>query len=187
MAAERRTLGLAAALIVAIGALVVVRSMDDPPANPPRRNAPPGRPGRTAAQAATDPAPSVKLDQLARNRDEPADSARNPFRFRPKPPPSPPPAAAVTPTPAGKPGSIGGPVAPAPPPGPPPITLKFIGIVEKADGTRIAVLSDGKRPFYGVDGQEIDGQYKILKIGLESLEIAYIDGRGRQTLRLNGQ
>jgi hypothetical protein len=187
MAVERRTLGLAAALIVAIGTLVVVRSMDAPQATPARRNAPPARAGSAAARDANDTAPAVKLEQLARNRDEPADSARNPFRFRPNPSPPPSPAAAVTPTPAGKTGSIGGPAVSAPPPGPPPITLKFIGIVEKADGTRIAVLSDGKRPFYGVDGQEIDGQYKILKVGLESLEIAYIDGRGRQTLRLNGQ
>ena len=79
------------------------------------------------------------------------------------------------------------PVVPPGPPPPPPITLKFIGIVQKADGTRIAVLSDGKRPYYGTDGQEIEGQYRILKIGQESIEIAYIDGRGRQTIRLSGQ
>ena len=79
------------------------------------------------------------------------------------------------------------PIVPAGPPPPPPITLKFIGIVKKADGTRIAVLSDGKRPIYGVEGQEIEGRYRILKIGLESIEMSYIDGRGRQTIRLNGQ
>ena len=76
---------------------------------------------------------------------------------------------------------------PTGPPPPPPITLKFIGLVEKADGTRIAVLSDGKRPISGKEGEEIEGRYKILKIGNESLEIAYIDGRGRTQLRLSGQ
>jgi hypothetical protein len=65
--------------------------------------------------------------------------------------------------------------------------LKFIGVVETAEGTKIAVLSDGKRPIHGREGEEIEGRYKILKIGVESLEIAYIDGRGRQTIRLTGQ
>ena len=60
-------------------------------------------------------------------------------------------------------------------------------MVEKSDGTRIAVLSDGKRPISGKEGEEIEGRYKILKIGNESLEIAYIDGRGRTQLRLSGQ
>ena len=77
--------------------------------------------------------------------------------------------------------------APSGPPPPPPIPLKFIGLVEKADGTRIAVLSDGRRPYHGVEGQELEGQYRILKIGAESLEIAYLDGRGRQTIRLSGK
>ncbi len=78
-------------------------------------------------------------------------------------------------------------MAPAGPPPPPPITLKFIGVVEKADGTRIAVLSDGKRPISGREGEEIEGRYKILKIGEESIDIAYIDGRGRRTIPLTGQ
>lgn len=79
------------------------------------------------------------------------------------------------------------PMVPTGPPPPPPIPLKFIGVVEKADGTRIAVLSDGRGPVHGVEGQEIAGQYKIVRIGEESIEIAYIDGRGRQTIRLTGQ
>jgi hypothetical protein len=185
MAVERRTLWFGAVLIVAIGALIVVRSMDDPQAQAARRN-PTSRAGaRAAAQEAANESPAgLKLSELSRSRGEPADSARNPFRFKPKPPPPPP-------APAAGPGQIvtapPAPVVPAGPPPPPPITLKFIGIVQKADGTRIAVLSDGKRPYYGVDGQEIEGQYRILKIGQESVEIAYIDGRGRQTLRLSGQ
>jgi hypothetical protein len=79
------------------------------------------------------------------------------------------------------------PMVPTGPPPPPPIPLKFIGLVEKIDGTKIAVLSDGRRPHSGVEGQEIDGRYRILKIGTESIEMAYLDGRGRQTIRLTGQ
>ena len=83
------------------------------------------------------------------------------------------------------------PVAPAGPPPPPPlapITLKFIGIVDApSHGEKIAILSDGRNaPFYGKEGAIIEGRYRILKIGVESVELAYADGRGRQTIRLTG-
>jgi hypothetical protein len=186
MAANRRTTWLAGVLGLAIVAAIVVRSMDSP------TTVRPGGANRTAAARAanaddTGAAADVKLDALKVERAEPTDTGRNPFRFAPKapPPPPPPPAGAAAPgtaTPA-----VSLPSVPAGPPPPPPITLKYIGLVEKADGTKIAVLSDGRRPIHGVEGQEIEGQYKILKIGLESLEISYLDGRGRQTIRLTGK
>ena len=40
---------------------------------------------------------------------------------------------------------------------------------------------------HGKEGDIIDGRYRILKIGTESIEMAYLDGRGRQTIRLTGQ
>ena len=40
---------------------------------------------------------------------------------------------------------------------------------------------------HGKEGDIIDGRYRILKIGTESIEMAYVDGRGRQTIRLTGQ
>ena len=56
-----------------------------------------------------------------------------------------------------------------------------------ADGEKIAILSDGRNaPFYGKEGAIIEGRYRILKIGVESVELAYADGRGRQTIRLTG-
>ncbi len=56
------------------------------------------------------------------------------------------------------------------------------------EASRIAVLSDSRGGvFYGREGEIIEGQYRIIKIGVESLEIAYLDGRGRQTLRHTGQ
>jgi len=69
----------------------------------------------------------------------------------------------------------------------PPITLKFIGVIEQ-QASKLAVLSDGRgAPFYGKEGEIVDGRYRILKIGVESIDIAYADGRGRQTIRLSGQ
>jgi hypothetical protein len=68
----------------------------------------------------------------------------------------------------------------------PPITLKFIGLFgSPSRELKIAVLSDGRNPpFYGKEGDIIEGRYRILKIGVESVEIAYADGRGRQTIRI---
>src|SRR5262249_60106926 len=79
------------------------------------------------------------------------------------------------------------PTGPPPPPPPPPIPFKFIGLVEGGPAKRIAVLSDGRsQPVYGREGDIIEGRYKILRIGAESIEMEHIDGRGRQTIRLSG-
>jgi hypothetical protein len=79
------------------------------------------------------------------------------------------------------------PAAPPVPAGPPPIPLKFIGVVQRANGVRWAVLSDGKLTVYGREADIIDGQYRIVSIGTESIELSYADGRGRQTIRLKEQ
>jgi len=51
----------------------------------------------------------------------------------------------------------------------------------------VAILSDSTgRTDYGKEGQEIQGRYRILKIGVESIDIAYLDGTGRQTIRQGG-
>jgi hypothetical protein len=128
-------------------------------------------------------APDVHLESLEAERVPPGAAQRNLFRFKPKAPPPPPPDA---PRPA-QPAIPVNPV-PAPPPGPPPISLKFIGIIESPTHARkIAVLSDGRNPpFQGEEGAIIEGRYRILKIGVESIELAYLDGRGRQTIRLTG-
>jgi hypothetical protein len=187
MAVNRRTLWLAATLAVAIvAAVIVVRSTGTGTAVPGTRPAARARdaaPG--GAAAATQPPLELNLEVLGRERGEPIDRGRNPFTFRPKPAPPPPPS---PPRPTDQ--SVVGPampMVPAGPPPPPPIALKLIGIVEKADGTRIAVLSDGKRPIHGREGEEIEGRYKIWKIGLESIELSYLDGRGRRTIALSGQ
>jgi hypothetical protein len=79
------------------------------------------------------------------------------------------------------------PAGPAGPPPVPPIPLKFIGVLERASGVKWAVLSDGKVTMHGRDGDIIDGRYRIVKIGIESIELTYVDGRGRQVIRLTGQ
>ncbi len=120
----------------------------------------------------------VNLQALDQQRPAPGNSSRDPFRFKPKP--APPPAASRAPA------AAPAPAAPAVP-ALPPIALKFIGVVESPGTGRIAVLSDGRGVYEGREGGTIEGRYRILKIGVESVDLAYLDGRGRQTIRLTGQ
>ncbi len=144
-----------------------------------------------ASAAAVDPsALEIRLGQLEAVAPEPAESTRNPFRFRPvvaPPPAAERPGAGGAPV-AGPPG-VAGPLEPAGPPLPPPpapIGLKFIGILTETTAGRIAVLSDGKFVYHGREGDIIEGRYRIVKIGEESIQLEYADGRGRQTIRLSG-
>ncbi len=78
---------------------------------------------------------------------------------------------------------------PSEPPPPPRIPLKYIGDMSdpKHPGKRIAILSDARGTYYGREGDVVEGRYRIVKIGVESIELAYLDGRGRQTIRQTGQ
>jgi hypothetical protein len=80
------------------------------------------------------------------------------------------------------------PVGPPPPPPLPPIPYRFIGVLSGAPGQgKIAVLTDGRTVVHGRVNAEIEGRYRIVQIGEESVQMEYLDGRGRQTIRLLGQ
>lgn len=184
MFADRRRLliGGAAVLVVVLAVAAWVQSRPVPAsvATPARARA--SRAGAAAQEAG--PVPALKLETLAAERTEPSGTARNPFRFQPKVVAAPP--RSATPPPAEMSRPVAPPVPSGPPP-PPPIPLKFIALVERANGVKWAVLSDGKVTMYGRDGDNIDGRYRIVKIGTESIEVTYLDGRGRQVIRLTGQ
>ena len=150
--------------------------------------------GVAAETAVTDGAQDewqvVRLDEMMVDRSDPEDKRRNPFRFgeRPSSPPS---------EPGG--GDEPGPVAPvrgvdlpvpaprAPSPeGTAEVPLTFIGFVESPgiEG-RVVVLTDGEAVFHGRVGDVIDGRYRIVRLGIESVDVEPIDGRGQQTLRLS--
>lgn len=124
----------------------------------------------------------MHLQALSATRPGPAgDPERNLFRFKPKAPPprppAPPPQVVAPPQPSG----------PPPPPPLAPIAMRFIGLLEATEhAQKIAVLSDGRGTYQGREGDIIEGRYRILRIGVESVEMAYLDGRGRQTIRLSG-
>ena len=181
MEPERRQRWLLGLLIV-VAAIAAFYWMRPAPAASLRTPSNPRAGGRGAAAApATATAPDVPPDALEAERPKPGSTERNLFRFKPKAPPPPPPTAA---RPGPPPTATGGPpVAP----GLPPITLKYIGVIAvESSGKKIAGLSDGREVWHGSEGDVILGQYRILRIGTESIEMSYIDGRGRQTIRLSG-
>jgi len=61
-----------------------------------------------------------------------------------------------------------------------------IGVIEGQ--ARVSIMSDGRgNVFYGKEGDIIDGRYRVLRVGPDSADLSYTDGRGRQTLRMSGQ
>jgi hypothetical protein len=54
-------------------------------------------------------------------------------------------------------------------------------------GGIIAAFSDCRTTMYGREGDLIDGRYRLVKIGVESVQMEYADGRGRTTIRMSGQ
>ena len=137
------------------------------------------------------PVGDVRLESLDRqddskDRQDDAKStpSRDVFRFGAKRaaiavPPQPTPRVPVEPVPQ----------APTGPPPPPPIPLRYIGYLDQpGEVPRVAVLSDGRgNVFNGKEGDVIEGRYRVLRIGNDSADLIYVDGRGRQTIRLSGQ
>lgn len=184
MASERRHFGsprqwaLLAGLAVVLAGVLWYRGGGAPttPANAGRAAS-----NRQGQSAGPDEPLNVRLESLDAERAEPVDIERNPFRFEerrrsaPQPDIEPrPPQPEVTPPPAG-------------PPPPPPISLKFIGIIESPGAGKMAALSDGRHVFHGREGAIIEGRYRIVRIGVESIVLERLDGGTQQTIRLSGQ
>lgn len=181
MALERRRQLLLAALGVALAAgLMVYRVWPGTTATVPSASNPRAQ-GRAATGPASMTAPDVHLDALRAERPKPDEADRDVFRFKPKQAP-PKPQASPTPPTQTTPVRPG----PAPPPSVPPITLKFVALMEQ-NGQKIVSLRDDRGITTAREGEIILGRYKIWHIGEESVEVSYLDGTGRTTIRLNGQ
>ena len=136
---------------------------------------------------------AVRLDEMVVDRSDPEAERRNPFRFgaaRPSLSPSGP-RGGDQPAPVAPVRGVDRPV-PAPPgpssEGTAEVPLTFIGFVESPgiEG-RVVVLTDGETVFHGRVGDVIDGRYRIVGLGVESVDVEPIDGRGQQTLRLSSE
>jgi hypothetical protein len=177
-----RGLVLALVLVALAGVLVYswrpAASPGGAPSNHPRDQR---HPATTTSAADLD----VKLEALKQPPPAPGEESRNPFRFYvPPPPPPPPPPPRPKVIGPGDPGYVAPP--PPPPPPPPPIPLKFIGTAEQGK-KKVAIFTDGKGlPIHASEGDLVLGQYKLVRIGVESVVMEYPDGKGRQTIPMRG-
>jgi hypothetical protein len=166
---------------LAVVGLLVTRVMTHWLPAPAQSTAPTRTGSRTRGQAVDPKELDIRLEALEAARPDQGEVARNPFRFYQRPAPPPPSSSGPT-----KPVDSGPPV-PIPPPPPPPIPWKLMGFVEIKPGVRIAALSDCKGGTWNArQGETVDGQYRVVQLGIESVTIEYLDGKGRQTLRLEG-
>lgn len=149
---------------------------------------------RDPGVAAADPAvpPALGLERISAQRAEPA-NRRDLFRFgsaQPEPAEGPDGGAAPGGSARPAPGRPSEPEAedetPAPvgPPPAPPIPLRYVGYAETPGSGKVAALSDGRFTYHGREGDVIEGRWRVVQIGVESLVIERVDGTGRQTLRL---
>ena len=168
-------LGVAAVALVANQMWPQGSATSPIPASNPARNA-------RSGEQAIDPAQlAVRLDDLKAKRPDPGRVERNPFRFQPPPAPPQPP----DPTPTAPINT--GPPPPPPPPPIPPIPLKFMGTVERGN-LKLAALTDCKGFTYaGRAGETIDGRFRLVSIGVESVVMEYTNGTGRTTIRKSGE
>jgi hypothetical protein len=170
---------LLAALAAVLAAVVLYQMRGDAPVTPAATVAD-GTPAAGAPGESGGPVTDVRLDLL---RIEPvvfAAPLRDPFRFRQPPAPAPRKVATAPPPPP--------PPAPAPrrATGPAPVTrppisssIRLLGIIEKGD-MRVAVLHDGTAnpPIHGVEGDIIEGRYRLLRVYPNAIDISYADGNG---------
>lgn len=187
-----RVLVLAALAVAATVVLVAIwpRGTADTTGSAPERPR-----DEAAGGAQADPAvpPPLGLDRMEASRTAPA-NRRDLFRFgavQPAPGAAPAdPGQAQPRPPAGRRGTQAQPAPIAPvdpgPPQPAPIPLRYVGYADNPGVGRVAALSDGRFTYNGREGDVIEGKWRVVKIGVESVVLEYVNGTGRQTLRLAG-
>lgn len=137
--------------------------------------------------------PTLRLDLLEKLQTVTFQgSGRNIFEFGAPPPPPPaarPPEPKIIPKPVAEAAPVD--VAkPAEPPKPqaPPIPLKFYGYISKPRGVeRRGFFLDGENIIVAGEGETIKNRYKVVRIGINSVEMEDLQFQQRQTLRLEEQ
>lgn len=182
-AQQRRQLLILGTLIV-VAAALYFRQAETPTAEvrPPASNLPAAPGEARAAVPVTQALPeALKLAALdVVNEESPGE--RDPFGFGiPPRPPAPPPQPVVRFTP---------PPEPPRPQGPPPrpqIPVKFLGFAEDPSRPgKLVSLSINGTVVVAREGEVVDGKYRLVKVGLESIVMSYLDGQGQQTIRQAG-
>jgi hypothetical protein len=185
MTSSRRLGALVGVMAALLVVMVIIHSFGTPGTAPGTTGSATGRgpQGKTSDAGV----PDVRLELLQREEAAFQNPVRNPFRFERRQTPG------VQASGPRRPRQVveapPQPVGPIPDPPPPPIPLRFIGFLQPKSGVgRIAVLSDGRGTVIdGKEGDVIEGRYRLLRVGNDSADLVYLDGRGKQTIRLSGQ
>ena len=150
------------------------------PAAAPEAAASPARPvparagTRGAPPAAPSLDPTLHLNLLASVEGvQYRGSGRNIFREHVEPPPIPKPVVSGLKIPTG-------------PPPPPPINLRFFGFASRRGEAKRIFLSEGEDVFIAAEGDIVNRRYRILHIGVNSVEVEDVLGGRRQVLPLTG-
>ena len=154
-----------------------VSVLETPAAARPRSSAP-GRARRfepLPLPGAVDP--KLRLDLLLKAAGVSYDGMeRNIFQYHTPPPPPPKPVEGATVVKA---------PGPPPPPPPPPIPLKYYGYAHKPSETaKKAFLVDGEEIFIASEGEVVNKRYRIVKIGVNTVEVEDLVSKHKQTLPL---
>jgi hypothetical protein len=144
----------------------------------PASNSEPAMSTPAASSILPEPVALETLEEVA----ELGSAGRNPFAFGVRP--APPPARIATPPPV----ALPPPVPPAPA-WPPPIALRLVGVTTATpSGRTMVTLKDaqGTGVYQAFEGDVVEGRYRVVKIGRESVVVSYVDGSGARTLPLGG-
>jgi hypothetical protein len=141
------------------------------------------RPGRVkrnrqaSAKVLTDTLdPRLRLDLLKTSEQTTyAGSGRNIFRAEVE--------VAVIPQPVKPP--IPQPYVPPPPPPPPPINLKFFGFASHPGEPKKIFLAQGDEVFVAAEGDIVNRRYKVMHIGVNSVDIQDVLNNNVQTIPLS--
>jgi hypothetical protein len=127
--------------------------------------------------------PRIDLSRLDAQRGKTTAGKRDLFDFGvpPTPPPTPTPVTVATPVP------VMTPVVPTPTPLPP-LNIRYVGAIEDKRGLKVAVfLTDKEEVLTGQPGQLVGNRFRILKIGLESVDIQEVGSEQPRRLPLGGK
>ena len=191
--AENRVKLLAMILLAVLGAFMLVRaftSSDNVTAAPSTPKPAITGPVRSAAQVkrqapnakAQSLDPTIRLDLLAASEGVKYEGkGRNIFKAEVEKPPQPvvlthEQQCRITPTAPQC-------VPPGPPP-PPPINLKFFGFANRPGERKRIFLSQGADVFIAGEGETVNRRYKVMKIGVNSVEIQDVLNNNTQTIPL---
>jgi hypothetical protein len=132
--------------------------------------------------------PRIDLARLSKPAPQAPIGQRNIFDFGAPPTPEPTPEPEQTPEPEATPTPVPTPVPPPTPVPLPPLTLKFIGSIQNKRGLRVAVLlTDKKDILTGQEGEVMANRFRIVKIGLESVDLQEVGSERVQRLPLKGE